>query len=1040
MLKRLVDLAVAQRWLVLLAFTAAAIAGAIAIRGLPIDAFPDVSPVQVQIIYNAPGLTPEEVESQVTVPLEIQMRGIPKTRIMRSTSKYAVSILTIDFDESADLYWAREQVAERLNEAKAELPPGVTGGLAPIATPLSSVLMFTLEGGDLDLRQRRSLVDWTLRPALREVPGVADINALGGYVKAFEVQPDPAALARAGLSVSDLHDQLMAVNRDSGAGRLEESDQALIVRSLGAIRTTDDLENTTVQLHGGGQARLGDLAAVKIDALTRYGAVSKDGRGEASEAIVETLRGADANAVIHAARAKLKDLQAELPKGVHPYIFYDRSELIHEAVRTVVEALLEAMLFVVAMLFLFLLDVRASFVVALSLPLAALITTLLMRVTGVSANLMSLGGLAIAIGMLVDGAVVIVENATERLAADAGEHPRREVVAAAAKEVIRPTFAGVLIICLVFTPLLSLQGQEGKMFRPVAVIIVYALAASLLLSLTFTPAAASLLLKKPAAPRPGYTAKPNKPNWLMARITPPYERLLKASLGRPRLVVGVALAGAALAVVGFFFVGKSFIPTLDEGTIVMQLTKQPSIDLAHSVAIDGSIQKAVLSEVPEVRDVVSRTGADQLRLDPMGLNETDTFIMLKPKVHGHKPKPDAVVDHLRKIMTRYPGVDSSFTQPIEMRTDEMLTGARGAVIVKIFGKDLDTLSKLAVQVRDVAGGVKGASDPMTLAKDRLSYLELDTDRMRAGRLGLSVQALQDDMQAMLEGVEAGVVRATDRRTPILIRAPQSLREHPEDFAQTEIPTADGGMAHVEDVADVRRRDGPVLVERENGERDATVQINVKGRALVAFVKDAQKAVAQKVKVPPGYRLQWGGQFQEQKRAMTRILLVIPVALVLICVVLYLTLNSVRQMLLIMANVPFALVGGMLTLWASGQYLSVPASVGFIALLGIAVLNGLVLVDHYDDLLKQGSDVKEVVVEGAKRRLRPVLMTATITALGLVPLLFASGAGSSVQRPLAAVVVGGLATSTLLTLVMLPMLFLRFGVAPQDTAKAKEARA
>ena len=589
MLKRLVDVAVAQRWLVLLFFTATAIAGGLAIRGLPIDAFPDVSPVQVQIIYNAPGLTPQEVESQVTVPLEIQMRGIPKTQIMRSTSKYAVSILTVDFTSKADLYWAREQVSERLNAAKDLLPAGVSGGLAPIATPLSSVLMFTVEGGDLDLRQRRSLVDWTLRPALREVLGVADINALGGFVKAFEVQPDPAALARAGLSISDLRDQLMSANRDTGAGRLDGDDQALIVRSIGAIKTTDDLENTTVQLHDGGHARLGDLATVKISALTRYGAVSKDGAGEASEAIVETLRGADANTVIHDARAKLKELQSELPKGVHPYIFYDRSELIHEAVHTVVEALLESMLFVVAMLFLFLLDVRASFVVALSLPMAALITVLIMRVTGLSANLMSLGGLAIAIGMLVDGAVVIVENATEALAHDRGEDSRRKIVADAAKEVVRPTFAGVLIICLVFTPLLSLQGQEGKMFRPVAVIIVYALAASVLLSLTFTPAVASLLLKTAKPPQHGHKAKAPKPTWLMGKITPPYERLLKASLGRPRLVVGSALAGMALAVVGFFFVGKSFIPTLDEGTIVMQLTKQPSVDLAHSVAIDGSI-------------------------------------------------------------------------------------------------------------------------------------------------------------------------------------------------------------------------------------------------------------------------------------------------------------------------------------------------------------------------------------------------------------------------------------------------------------------
>ena len=1024
MLKRLIALSVAQRWLVLLAFLGAAAAGALAVKSLPIDAFPDVSSTQVKMIFKAPGMTPEEVESQVVTPLEVELLGIPREAMLRTTSKYAIADLTLDFEEGADLYWARQQVAERLTQAKDNLPSEVTGGLAPISTPLSDVLMFTVEGGDLTLEQRRSLIDWTLRPALRNVPGVADVNALGGLVKAFEVQPEPYALARAGLTTKDLKDQLMAANRNDGAGRLEESDQALIVRSLGAVQNVDDLANTMIDAKGS-QVRLGDIATVKTDALTRYGAVSKDGRGEAAEAIVLTLKGADANKVVRDSRAKLDELQSSLPKGVRINIFYDRSDLIKRAVQTVVEALVEATLFVVLLLFLFLFDLRAAAVVALSLPMAALITVLLMQSFHISANLMSLGGLAIAIGMLVDGAVVIVENAVERLAEDKGERPRRDVVTEAAKEVMKPVVAGVTIICLVFTPLLSLQGQEGKMFRPVALIIVCALGASLLLSLTFTPALASLMLKR-LEKKPGRSQRPPKPSWIMRTVTPPYERLLKGALGKPRLVIGAALVGMAIAVTGYFFVGKSFIPTLEEGTIVMQLTKQPSIDLKHSLEIDNAVQKAILKEVPEVHDVVSRTGSDQLGLDPMGLNETDTFITLNDKKTWRNKDPGFVVESIREVMKRFPGVDSSFTQPIEMRTDEMLTGARGAVVIKLYGKDVDKLSELAVRVRDVAGKVKGASDPMTLAADKLSYLELRTNRATAGRSGLSVEAIQDEMRAALEGVEAGVVREVDRRTPILIRGPQALVQHPETFAQTEVATPDGGSAHIEDMAEVSRRDGPVLVERENGERDATVQVNVEGRALVAFVQEAQRAVQQKVKMPTGYRITWGGQFEEQQRASARLALVIPVALLLICVVLYLTLKSIRQMLLILINVPFALVGGMLSLWASQQYLSVPASVGFIALLGIAVLNGLVLVSHYDDLLKQGMDVKAVVIEGAKRRLRPVLMTATITGMGLVPLLFSSGPGSEVTRPLACVVVGGLVTSTLLTLVMLPMLFLRFG--------------
>ena len=1028
MLKRLIDLSLAQRWLVLLAFLGIAAAGLVAVRTLPIDAFPDVSPTQVKMIFKAPGMTPEEVESQLVAPLEQELLGIPKQAILRTTSKYAIADLTLDFQEGTDIYWARQQVEERLNAAKDLIPPQVTGGLAPISTPLSDVLMFTVEGGKVDLTARRSLIDWVIRPAIRELPGVADLNALGGLVKAYQVVPDPAALARSGITTANLKDALMAANRNDGAGRLDESEQALIVRSIGAVQTLDDLREIVVPLKDGGQARLGDLAEVKTDALTRYGAVTKDGHGEVAEGIVLSLKGADANAVVREAQAKFAELQPQFPKGVHIKVFYDRSQLITRAVRTVVEALLEATLFVVLLLVVFLGNLRASLVVALSLPMAALLTVLIMRAAGISANLMSLGGLAIAIGMLVDGAVVIVENAVERLAEDGGRRGRREVVAQAAKEVASPVVAGVLIICLVFTPLLSLQGQEGKMFSPVALIIVFALAGSLLLSVTFTPALASLVLSRNDKGR-----KP-RPSWVMRHITPAYRSLLKSALGRPRLVVGVALAGMALAIVGYFMVGKSFIPTLDEGTIVMQLTKEPSIDLARSLAIDTAIQKAVLAEVPEVQDIVGRTGSDQLGLDPMGLNESDTFIMLKPKNTWRKKNIGFVQAQLRKVMQRFPATQPSFTQPIEMRTDEMLTGARGAVVIKLFGKDVDTLSKLAVQVRDVIGKVKGASDPFTTAADKLSYLELNTVRQAAGRYGLSVTALQDEMRSALEGTDAGLVREVDRRTPILIRAPDEMRQHPETFAQTEVATPDGGVAHIEDMANLTRRDGPVLVERENAERDATVQVNVQNRALVAFVKDAQKAVHDQVKLPSGYRIAWSGQFESQQRAAARLTLAVPVALILIFVVLYLTLNSIRQTLLILSNIPFALVGGMLTLWATGQYLSVPASVGFIALLGIAVLNGLVLVSHYQDMLADGVALKDVVVEGAQRRLRPVLMTASITALGLAPLLFASGPGSEIQRPLAAVVVGGLFTSTLLTLVMLPMLFLRFGVGKSE-AKA-----
>ena len=1018
MLARLVAAALGARLIVIALALIAAGVGGWAFATLPIDAFPDIAPTQVKLILKAPGMTPEEVETRVITPIETEMLGIPNKVMLRSVAKYAVADITIDFADGTDIYWARQQASERLASVRDQMPALVEGGLAPISTPLSDVLMFTVEG-PLDLVAKRTLLDWTIRPALRTLAGVADVNSLGGHAQTFDVRPDPVALASAGLTVADLRAAIMAGNRNDGAGRLAEGEEALIVRIVGAVQTVADLEAQVITRRDGGVVRLGDVARVSMGSLTRYGAVSMDGKGEAVEGIVIGMRGADASKVVAAVREKLTELQPQLPPGTSINIFYDRADLIGHAVGTVEKALLEATVLVVVLLFIFLGNIRAALIVAVTLPMAALITFILMRSFGLTANLMSLGGLAVAIGMLVDGAVVVIENAVERLSQPEtlGETPGSRLLAATS-EVTVPVTAGIIIIALVFMPLLSLQGLEGKLFAPVALTIVFALAASLLLALTLVPVLAALGLKH------GQHGEP----WIMRQLSPRYARLLDGAFRHRSLTYAIAAASLVVAVITYGAVGKTFMPVMDEGSIIMQATKLPSIGLDRSIAVDLAVQRAVLAAVPEVTSMVSRTGSDEIGLDPMGLNETDGFVMLKPRSQWRVQDKTWVTQEIRKVMDALPGVTPSFTQPIEMRVSEMLTGSRGDLAVKIFGPDQAELSRLAGAVETTLRGIRGATDVQTLANDRVAYLQLDIDRLAAGRAGLTTDAFEDALRLQVEGMRAGVVAQDGRRVPIVIRGDDATRGDVAAFADLPLRSADGQLARISDVARVARVDGPVKIEHENGARFALVQAFVSGRDLVGYVDEAQAAVTARVKLPRGYTLVWGGQFENQQRAAARLGIVVPIALLLIFGVLLTTLRSLRAALLILANIPFAMVGGIVALWVAGAYLSVPASVGFIALLGIAVLNGLVLVSHFRELRAEGLPLAEAVRQGAARRLRPVLMTATITAFGLVPLLFATGPGSEIQQPLAIVVIGGLLTSTLLTLVLLPLLYERYGEA------------
>lgn len=1023
MLRSLVAKALSHRLLVLAMALVVAGLGGWAFVNLPVDAYPNIAPTQVKLILKAPGMTPEEVESRVITPIEMEMLGIPNQTVLRSTAKYAIADVTIDFTDGTDIYWARQQVAERLAGVMNELPDSVSGGLAPISTPLSDVYMFTIEG-PLSLQEKRELLNWTIRPALRTVPGVADVNALGGYVRTFEVRPDPVALASAKLSVADLRDAIERGNRNDGAGRLTSGEESLIVRAVGAIRSVEDLQSLVIAARDGRVVRLGDVASVGTGSLTRYGAVTKNGTSEAVEGLVIALRGADARQVVDGVRARLEEIEKTLPAGTHVDVFYDRSDLIERAVGTVEKALIEATILVVVLLILFLGDWRAAAIVAATLPMAALITFLFMHGMDLSANLMSLGGLAIAIGMLVDGAVVVVENIVERLGRAHKEgQPRLNLVFQAAAEVIAPVSAGIIIIALVFLPLLSLQGLEGKMFGPVALTIVFALTGSLLLALTFVPVLSSFFLGRSHQGDP----------WIMRQLGPRYRRLLDAAFAHKRTVYALSAAGLLSAVIAYASVGKTFMPTMDEGSVIVQLTKLPSISLDQSIRGDMAVQRAMMT-VPEVQDVIARVGSDEIGLDPMGPNETDSFVRLKP-ISEWRGDKGFVVEKIRKALDGLPGIQPSFTQPIEMRVSEMLTGARGDLAVKIFGPDLATLSDLAGQIQAVLGGVRGAAEVMTVANDSVDYLQLDIDRTAAGRFGMPVDQLEEALRAQVEGLQAGVVADGQMRVPILIRGDETLRADPVRFADLQLHTPGGVLARVSDMARVERTQGPVKLEHENGSRFALVQAFVSGRDLVGYVDEARAAVEAKVKLPAGYTIVWGGQFENQQRASARLMLVIPIALVLIFFVLLGTLRSLRASVLILLNIPFAMVGGIISLWASGEYLSVPASVGFIALLGIAVLNGLVLVACFRQLRAEGHNMAETVRMGAERRLRPVLMTASITAFGLVPLLFASGPGSEIQRPLAIVVIGGLVTSTLLTLILLPILFERFGEGAGEAQNA-----
>ena len=1017
-MSNLIRFALSQRILIVLMICLLFGAGYYSIKNIPIDAFPEVSPTQVKVIVKANGMTPEEVEVGITAPIEVELLGIPKQTMLRSIAKYAITDITIDFEEGTDIFWARQQVSERLNLIWGDLPEGIEGGIAPMTTPLGEIFMFAIEGGDLSLMERRSLLDWVIRPALRTVSGVADVNALGGLVRSFEVSPNNTRMSARNISINQLISALKSNNRNDGAGRLTEGEEALIVRAEGRIKTLDDVRSIVVDPRQGSPIFVSDVADIRIGSLTRYGAVTKDGKGEAVTGLVLSLRGANARQTVIDIEKKLEEISPGFPEGVEVEVFYNRGTLIDKAVSTVSNALIQAIVLVVILLILFLGNLRAALTVALSLPMAAMVTFILMKSIDMSANLMSLGGLVIAIGMLVDSAIVVVENITTHLSNKEKSQrlPRLHTIYRATKEVALPVTSGTLIIIIVFLPLLTLQGLEGKLFTPVALTIVFALGGALLLAFTAIPVLSSWLLKQVSDEEP----------WLPRQLQKLYQPLLLWSLSNIKTVFTVAAGLLVLTGIIFTQLGSTFMPTLDEGDIVLQVEKLPSITLEQTIELDTQVQKNLLKNIPEITNIISRVGTDELGLDPMSLNDTDAFLVLKPKDQWRMQNKDELIEEIRTVMAQTPGLAFGFTQPIDMRVSEMLTGSRGDVAVKLFGSNLDLLNAKAKEIEAVLKTIKGASDVFASENEGMQFLQLTIDRQAAGRLGLNSDAIETILRAQIEGLNIGIIQEGMTRTPLVIKGSSDISR----FETLQITLPEGGHVPITAIAKLKRVEGVVSIDRERGQRFVVIQSNVEGRDLVGFVDQARQVIDEKVKLPTGYYVEFGGEFENQQRASSRLALVVPISLILIFLLLFSTFSSVRQASLILSNIPLAMVGGVFALWVSGEYLSVPASVGFIALLGIAVLNGVVMVSYFNQLRATGMDLAQVVIIGSTRRLRPVLMTATTAAFGLMPLLIATGPGSEIQRPLAIVVIGGLVSSTFLTLILLPILFQIFGEAKE----------
>ena len=1026
MIESLIRAALKQRLIVVVLAVVLLFFGLDAARKLSVDAFPDVTNVQVQIATEAPGRSPEEVERFATVPLEVAMTGLPGLEEMRSLNKPGLSLITLVFSDATDVYFARQLVMERLLEVGSRLPTGITPVLGPVSTGLGEVYQYTLERaddgdktlGEKELMQRRIAQDWVVRPLLRSIPGVAEINSQGGYVKQYQVLVNPDKLRHYGLAIADVYQAVARNNANSGGGVLPQYAEQFLIRGVGLIRDVEDVRAIVLKEKDGVPVFVRDVAEVQLGHDVRQGALVKNGVTESVGGVVMMIAGGNAKEVVGRIKARVDEINGKgmLPDGLKIVPYYDRSELVDAALWTVTKVLLEGVVLVVVVLFLFLGDVRSSVIVVGTLILTPLLTFMAMNKLGISANLMSLGGLAIAIGLMVDGSVVVVENAFAQL----GRHKNSSesqirIILRAVVEVATPVIFGVGIIILVFLPLMTLSGMEGKMFAPLAYTIAIALAVSLVLSLTLSPVLSTYLLKPPAHDGDHDTK-------LIAAIKRPYLRLLEQAMGNQKKTV-IAAVGVFVGTLALLpFLGTAFIPEMKEGSVVPGINRVPNISLDESIKMEMEAMRLVM-QVPGVKSAVSGVGRGESPADPQGPNESTPIVSLKPRAEWPDGwNQDDIAEAMRDKLKALPGVQVVMAQPISDRVDEMVTGVRSDIAVKVFGDDLEQLKKLATQISKVALGIQGAQDMRIERVTGQQYLQIEIDRQAIARLGINVADVNDLLETAVGGKVATEVFEGERRFAAVVRLPESFRNNVEAISNILITTPSGAQARLADVAAIRVSDGPAQISRELGKRRIVVGVNVKDRDLGSFVAELQQKVDAQVKLPEGYYLEWGGQFQNMERALGHLTIIIPITIAAIFFLLFLLFNSLRYATLIITVLPFASIGGIVALFLTGEYLSVPASVGFIALWGIAVLNGVVLVSYIRSLRADGRSVRDAVIEGATLRFRPVMMTATVAMLGLIPFLFSTGPGSEVQRPLAIVVIGGLITSTLLTLVVVPTIY------------------
>lgn len=1030
-MQQLINLSLKQRLVIMILGMLLIGAGIQAFRNLPIDAFPDVTNIQVTIISQASTLSPIEVEQLVTYPIEQALAGLPHSTEVRSLSKFGLSMVTVVFEDGTDIYFARQLVLERVFSVQAELPEGTESNLGPISTGLGEVFQYTLSSPNRDLMELRSLQDWVIRPILRTVSGVAGVDSFGGYVRQFHVVADPNALRRYGVALEELVGAVAANNGVAGGAFVERGGEQYVVRGDGWVRNQSDLENTVAAYRDGIPILVSDLAAVEVAPEIRQGAITRNSQGETVAGIVLMLKGASGKDVVAGIKTQLEVARQSLPDDVEIIPFYDRSELVETALGTVQKALLQGAVLVLLVLLFFMGHLRSAILVAVQLPLAALATFFVMDLLGMSSNLMTLSGLAIAIGMLGDGAIVLVENAV-RLFSSASRDSvdKKALVRQSAIEVMRPIVFGVAIIIVVFLPIATLKGMEGKMFAPLAYTISIALGCALILTMTLIPALASWVLKAHTPIFGG--GKFVHPADLVRRVYRVHLVWALKHFWTVTILAGLLVVSAAVIVP---FLGAEFLPEMDEGDIVVQPFQIPSVSLDQSVETVTKIEAAIM-ELPEVEQVVSRTGRSDISSDPMGVGESDTYVTLKPRSQWTTARTKAgLVDAIREKLSAIPGVEFGFTQPIQMRVDELISGVKSQIAVKVFGDDLEEISAIGDEIAAVLQEVEGAVDVKAEAVEGSGYLQINMHRQQMARLGVSVAQLRSFIETAIGGKVATTVPEGDRRTDVVVRLPRAFTSKVRNLRDTPINTPTGEQVLLREVASIDLAKGPAQISRENGKRRLVIELNVVGRDIAGFVAEAKQAIAERVTLPIGTFVQWGGQFEQQQRAMARLGRMVPLALVLIFILLYLNFRAVRPVVLILVNIPLALVGGVIGLKLSGLYLSVSASVGFIALFGIAILNGLVMVEFFRNLETEGLPRFEAITKGAELRLRPVLMTAATTALGLLPMVWASGIGSEVQRPLAVVVVSGVVTSTLLTLMVLPVLYLRFARTPETTPES-----